>query len=388
MDTITWNNEKRKLSDLIPWDKNPRQINKEESRRLEQSLIEFGQIQTIAIGPDNQIYDGHQRDLVWSASSKFGPDYEVDVRVSSRPLTDKEREKLVIFLHKGAAGEWNFDILANNFEFDELIEWGFNEKELLGAGFDKPEPEGEDPGAQIDKAEELREKWGVETGQMWKLGDHRIVCGDCTDADAVNKLMDGERADLVFTDPPYNVAIVGGTHDPRDKKNFGKGPVIENDNMSDADFDASLFMWFSTMNNVMRDGAVFYVCAPAGRTETQFRNAIDKLFILRECIVWVKQQAVFGRQDYHWKHESILYGWKDGASHYFCDDHTQTTTWNIDRPMRSEKEHPTQKPVELVEKGIQNSSKHGWIVFEPFSGSGTTLIACERLHRKCRAIEI
>jgi len=129
---ITWTNERRKLRDLVPWDHNPREINKREAERLGDSLAEFGQIQTIAIGPDNEVYDGHQRKLVWTVLPSYGPDFEVDVRVASRPLTDKERQKLVIYLHKGTVGQWDFDELANSFELPDLLDWGFEERELLG----------------------------------------------------------------------------------------------------------------------------------------------------------------------------------------------------------------------------------------------------------------
>lgn len=129
---IAWTNGKRKLIELIPWERNPRQIKQDQARRLIESLDEFGQVQPIAITPDNMVIDGHQREKVWSASAKYGPDYEVEVRVSSRPLTEKEREKLTVFLHKGAAGSWNFDTLANEFEFGDLIDWGFSDKELTG----------------------------------------------------------------------------------------------------------------------------------------------------------------------------------------------------------------------------------------------------------------
>ena len=138
MADITWTTERRKLSDLIPWPRNPRQITKDQARRLSESLDEFGQVQTIAISPDNQILDGHQRQLVWAASEKWGPDLDVDVRVASRALTEKEREKLAVYLHKGAAGDWNFDVLANEFELDELLEWGFTEFDF---GLDRVEPE-------------------------------------------------------------------------------------------------------------------------------------------------------------------------------------------------------------------------------------------------------
>lgn len=130
MPNITWTNDTRRLRDLIAWERNPREINKRETERLGESLQEFGQIQTIAVGPDNEVYDGHQRKAVWSLLPQFGPDYEIDVRVASRPLSEKERQKLVVFLHKGTIGDWNFDELANSFELPELLEWGFEEAEL------------------------------------------------------------------------------------------------------------------------------------------------------------------------------------------------------------------------------------------------------------------
>ena len=163
---ITWTNSRRKLRDLVPWDHNPREINTREAERLGDSLVEFGQIQTIAIGPDNEVYDGHQRKLVWGVLPQFGPDYEVDVRVSSRPLTERERQKLVVYLHKGTTGEWDFDELANSFELSDLKEWGFDEGELIGWPQEEP---AEDPGAQLDKAAELQEKWGVVRGDVWEI---------------------------------------------------------------------------------------------------------------------------------------------------------------------------------------------------------------------------
>jgi len=146
--SIAWTNDRRKLRELVPWERNPRQIRKEQAGRLADSLDEFGQVQAIAIGPDNEIYDGHQRKNVWAALDRYGPDYEVDVRVASRPLTEKEREMLVVYLHRGAHGEWDFDILANEFEVDDLLEWGFDEVELGLIGFDP----GEDEGGASEKA--------------------------------------------------------------------------------------------------------------------------------------------------------------------------------------------------------------------------------------------
>lgn len=242
--------------------------------------------------------------------------------------------------------------------------------------------------AQIDRAEELQKKWQVRPGDLFEIGPHRLLCGDCRNPEDVGRLMDGGKAKMVFTDPPYNVEIVGGTRDPRDKKNYQSGNYIENDSMSDVEFDAFLFEAMQSLHGAMSPGCVFYVCSPAGNTETQFRNAINKVFTLRQCIVWVKQQFVFGRQDYHWRHESILYGWKEGAAHFFGEDHTQDTVWEIDRPMRSDKEHPTVKPVELPMRAIRNSSKEGDLVYDPFAGSGTTALAAHALNRRSASVEI
>ena len=165
MADITWTNEKRTLSQLIPWPRNPRLIKGASVKRLQQSFDEFGQVETVAVGPGNEVYNGHQRLKSWL--TEYG-DVEVDVRVSSRPLTEKEREKLTVYLHKGATGEFDFEILANEFELSDLLDWGFTSFDF-GIEDEKPEP-AEDPGAQIDKADALREKWGVETGMMFGLG--------------------------------------------------------------------------------------------------------------------------------------------------------------------------------------------------------------------------
>ena len=214
---ITWTNEKRKLSQLIPWERNPRQIKVDQADRLAESFDEFGQVETIAIGPGNEIYNGHQRLNVLAA--RHGKDYEVEVRVASRALTEKEREKLTVYLHKGAAGDWDFDLLANEFELDDLLDWGFEEKELdldLWAG----EPP-EDVEPQIDKAEELREKWQVQTGQLWQLGAHRLICGDCTDKAVVDRVMGEEKAIICWTDPPWNVNYGGSFNNTRTDNPLG-----------------------------------------------------------------------------------------------------------------------------------------------------------------------
>jgi len=201
---ITWTNEKRKRSDIIPWERNPRTINNAQAERLVDSVETFGQVETLAIDCRNNILNGHQRASV--LAGQHGMDYEVDVRVANRVLTERERQQLTVYLHRGTTGAWDFEELANSFEFDDLVTWGFSEEELLGLDFvEEPTGTGADTEPQIDKAEELRVKWGVETGMMFALGEHRLICGDCTDPAVVAKVMGGEKADMMFTDPPYGI---------------------------------------------------------------------------------------------------------------------------------------------------------------------------------------
>lgn len=216
-------------------------------------------------------------------------------------------------------------------------------------------------------------------GDLWQLGRHRLLVGDATDRGEVARLFDSgrEQADLIFTDPPYGVAYVGGTKEAL---------TILNDNLGDA--GTRMLVANILRAAPLRPGGVFYVCSPAGNTETAFRLAIaDAGLLLRQCLVWVKQQFVLGRQDYHWRHESILYGWKEGAAHFFVEDRTQDTVWEIDRPQRNA-DHPTMKPIALVERALANSSRVGELVYDACGGSGTTLIACERQGRRARLCEL
>jgi DNA modification methylase len=387
MPDLAWANTTRRLGDLIPWPRNPRQIKRDQAKRLVQSFDEFGQVETIAIGPGNEVYNGHQRLNV--LMEQHGPDYVVECRQSSRALTEKEREKLTVFLHKGAAGEWDWDTLANEFEFDELVEWGFDAKELLGLDFGEVEP-AEDPGAQVDKAEELREKWGVEPGQLWQLGEHRLICGDCTDAAVVERVMGGEKAEMVWTDPPYGVAV-------GDKNVFLNSIApsnrieknLENDTLDEPELVAMLCKAFDNAIAVCLAGAAWHVAAPPGPLHVLFGQVLKDRGIWRQTIQWVKNNATFAPLGvcYHWRAEPIFFGWLPNGSHRFYGGRKQDTVWEIDRPTKSS-EHPTMKPVELVERAVENHTRPKEIVLDVFSGSGTTLIACERLGRKCRAVEI
>jgi len=218
---------------------------------------------------------------------------------------------------------------------------------------------------------------GVRTGDLWELGGHRLLCGDCTNPEHVRRLMDGERAAMLFTDPPYGIRYTG-----KSMKRSG----IQNDNLSQG--DTRNLVVTALRLAPLRPGGAFYICSSAGPNETLFRLALaDAGLELRQCLVWAKNHFVISRSDYHWKHESILYGWKGGAPHYFVADRRQHTLWEYPKPQRSPL-HPTMKPVELVRRAIGNSSLPGETVFDGFGGSGTTLIACELLGRRCRMMEI
>jgi DNA modification methylase len=380
----TWSNSTRKLSELIPWPRNPRQINEPESKRLQESLTEFGQVEPVCIGPGNELYNGHQRLKSWAAW--FG-DIEIDVRVSSRSLTEKEREKLVIYLHEGAMGEWNMDELAN-WDMTDLAEWGFD---LEAHGLELPGNESpEDPGAQVDKAEELREKWGVESGQLWQLGEHRLICGDCTKKAIIDLLIGNERVEMVWTDPPYGVAI-------GDKNKYLNSIApsnrieknLENDTLSESELTAMLCAAFDNAIGVCYAGAAWHVAAPAGPPHLIFGQILKDRGIWRQTIQWVKNNATFAPLGvcYHWRAEPIFFGWLPNGAHRYYGDRKQDTVWEIDRPTKSP-EHPTMKPIELIVRAIENHTKRSEVVLDMFVGSGSTICACEQTGRKCRAVEI
>jgi len=214
-------------------------------------------------------------------------------------------------------------------------------------------------------------------GNVWQLGDHRLVCGDSADAATVARLMGDETVALLFADPPWGVAYESRRTTARPIRNDGAGERHAGRLLQDALALAPL-----------RPGGAFYVCSGSGETETAFRLAIAGAGLgLRQGLVWVKQHFVLGRQDYHHMHESILYGWKPGAGHYFVPDRTQHSVWEFDRPTRSLL-HPTMKPVPLVARAILNSTLPGEAVYDPFGGSGSTLMACEETGRKCRMVEL
>lgn len=375
---ISWTTKSVKLGDLKEWDKNPVQISKRDAAELAKSLAKFDHVLPyVAAAPLNghglPLLDGHQRKMVELQLNKVSPSTLVDVRIPSRKLSDKERQELVVRLRKNT-GEFDFDKLANFFEVNDLLDWGFTEKELQLGGFEL-EDESRDAEPQVDRATELLKKWKVKTGDLWQIGEHRLICGDCTDAAVVARVMDGERARMLFTDAPYNTGDTwSGLQEYRGHKQ------VENDNREDWQEWASgcFVLWLE--HALDKDLAGYWWFGQRESPRELLEHAGMKI---RGHIVWVKEHYNVGRADYHSQYEECQY-FSCGERHY-SGARNQSDVRTANR-VEEERLHPTQKPVSLFQGLIEQHDID--LVFEPFSGSGTTLVACQNLSRRCRAIEI
>lgn len=366
----------RDRTSLKLWDRNPRSINKDRFQELKNRLKRQGQIKPLLITEDNVVIGGNMR---LRAMEELGIS-EVWVSVTGAK-TDKEIFDLALTDNE------EFGYYEQQQVAELALELGLSPLELksyalslgppttLDLVLDKfgPEPE-EDEVPEVDEDNEPDSR----TGGVYVLGAHRVLCGDATNLDDMEMLMDGKKADMVFTDPPYNVEYVGKTKDAL---------TIQNDKQEDEQFYQFLYDAFIGLATYCKAGASIYV-AHADSEGLNFRRAFkDAGFYLAQCIIWNKNVMVMGRQDYHWKHEPILYGWKEGGGHEYYGGRQQTTVWDLDRPSRSE-EHPTMKPLALMSKAMKNSSKQEDIVLDCFLGSGSTLIAAEQAGRVCYGIEL
>lgn len=353
-----------KLDKLIPYKKNPR-INDKAVKYVAESIKEFGFKVPIVIDKNNVIVAGHTR---YKASIELGLT-EVPCIVAD-DLTEEQVKAFRLADNKvGEIAEWDFNLLAEELQ-------GIDDLDMEAFGFEMPK---NDEKVEEDEYEvELPKEPKSKLEQVYKLGRHRLMCGDSTKVEDVSKLMDGAKADMLLTDPPYNVAYEGGTKDKL---------KLKNDNMSDEKFRQFLTEAFSRANEVMKEGAVFYIWH-ADSEGYNFRGACFNIgWKVRQCLIWNKNSMVLGRQDYQWKHEPCLYGWKEGASHLWATDRKQTTVLDFDRPNRNA-EHPTMKPVKLFDYLIKNNTKSEDIVLDLFGGSGTTIIACEQNKRTGYVMEL
>lgn len=408
------------LADLQKAGYNPRKKlgeNDHAYHALRRSIEELGMLDPIVWNQrTGTVIGGHQRlSVLEDLGYTSAPCFIVDL--------SPEQEKQANVRLNSIAGEWDYDMLA------DLLS-GFSSDEITAADLDAKdlqelyarEPDATEDHFDVEASLEKHAEPTTKPGDIILLGNHRLLCGDATLAEDADRLFDGAQADMVFTDPPYNVDYHGKTGDQL---------TIENDCMAEEDFHRFLKDAFSNIAAHLKAGGAAYVCHSDGKGET-FRKAYEEAgLLLKQCLIWVKNAPVLGRQDYHWQHEPILYGWKPGAKHVWWADRKQSTVirpddivsvepddggyiitlnvgcsairirvpayevvartedssvWLEDKPLRNDK-HPTMKPVKLCARGIRNSTRAGEIVADSFGGSGSTLIAAEQLERTCYMME-
>jgi site-specific DNA-methyltransferase (adenine-specific) len=387
---------------LRPYANNPRN-NEQAVEAVANSIKEFGFKVPIVATIDGEIVNGHTR----FKAAKFLKLKTVPVLIAD-DLTEEQIKAFRLADNKtGELADWDVELLYG--ELDELTGFdmtmfGFEDVDFSLDDFEEAEKE---EGEEVDINQEEKSK--VEYGDIYQLGRHRLMCGDSTSAEDMAQLIDGAVIDLYVTDPPYNVAYQGGTDEAM---------TIMNDSMDDVSFRQFLRDAFAVANNHLKPGGAFYIWH-ADSEGLNFRAAVKETgWLLKQSIIWVKNAIVLGRQDYQWKHEPCLYGWKDGASHYFVDnrslatvieedeenlkemtkselisyiktmqDTSPTTVFYEDKPVRNDI-HPTMKPLKLIARCVLNSSKKGDKILDSFNGGGSTLMVCERSERVCYAMEL
>lgn len=389
---------------LQPYERNAKKHDVDDVQAIIRSIESFGFSDPIGIwGPENTIVEGHGR---LEAAKKLGLEKVPVIRLDH--MTDEQRRAYALAHNKTAElSGWLDEILKEELDsitdFD-MGDFGFDPEEIDV----NPEEIEED---DFDVEEAIPEEPKAKLGDIYRLDNHRLICGDSTDSATIERLMDGEAADLLVTDPPYNVAYEGKTKDAL---------TIQNDSMDDASFRQFLIDAFKAADSAMRPGAAFYIWH-ADSEGFNFRMACREVgWPVKQCLIWNKNTMVLGRQDYQWKHEPCLYGWKEGAAHFFVDDRRNTTViedakaLDIKKMKKDEMQklleeifadkvsttvlneakpaasriHPTMKPLKLIARNIKNSSKSTWKVLDIFGGSGSTLMACEQLGRHCYTCEL
>lgn len=349
------------IDKLTPYERNTRAHAKDDVDAIALSIKKYGMNDPIGVWSEkNIIVEGHGRFL---ACKKLRMK-EVPV-VHLDHMTDEERREYAIMHNKTAElSTWDFENLVMELSEIDLSDFGDDLFNLKSLGVSEGEA------YEDDYDEQLPEEPKSKLGDIYKLGRHRLMCGDSTNPEMVKALMGGELADMLLTDPPYGVDYEGGT-----------GMKIENDKLKGEEFLHFLADAFDSADQVMKPGAVFYIWH-ADSNGSIFRNACDMVgWTVRQCLIWVKNALVMGRQDYQWRHEPCLYGWKEGASHLWASDRKQTTVLEFDKPKKNDI-HPTMKPVLLFDYQIKNNTKGGDIVLDLFAGSGTTIVAAEQDGRR------
>lgn len=366
-----------KLADIHEFDGNPRQIKKDDFERLKKSLKEFPEmldVREIVIDEDGAILGGNQRYKALLANG------ETEATVKQVVGWSEAKKREFVIKDNIANGEWDMDTLANQWDDLPLNEWGM-------------EIDWEEPKDEIveDEVPEPPEEPKAKLGDIYQLGEHRLMCGDSTKPEDVEKLMGSDKADMVFTDPPYGVSY---TEKNEYLNRIGGGDrltnPIENDSMEPTDMYDFWVKSFTLMHEHTSDRMAYYITAPQGGDLLLLllQAVRDSGFMLKHQIIWNKNNHVLGRCDYNYKHEPIIYGWKIGGTHNFIGGSKyKTSVWDIPKPLHNDL-HPTMKPIELIIACLQDNSEKGYAVIDLFGGSGSTLIACEQLDRKCYMMEL
>lgn len=358
------------VNDVVPYENNPRK-NDDAVDEVATSIKAFGFKNPIIVDKNMVIIAGHTR---LKAALKLG--LTMVPVIVAEDLSDDQANALRLADNKTAElAKWDKKKLEEelkqiNWELlgIDMTDVGFND--IFASEFQEVVDD------DFDEGQYLSDEPHSKQGDIYLLDDNRVMCGDSTDPEQVKTLMDGKLADMVFTDPPYNVNYEGSD-----------GQSIQNDDMGDEEFRSFLLLVFKNLIDSIKEGAPTYVCH-ADSEGLNFRSAFKEAgFKLAQCLIWIKNSFTIGRQDYQWQHEPILYGWKPGAGHYFVDDRSQATTWFYDKPKKNDL-HPTMKPLELVGQAINNSSLVGQLVLDLFGGSGSTLIASYKSKRTCYSMEL
>ena len=353
------------IKDITPYERNAKKHDERQVKNVMESIKAFGFAQPLVVDKNNVLIIGHCRLI---AAKRLKMSKVPCVRMEN--LSDDDVARLRLLDNKLNESEWDFDLLSEDvptLDFSDFdIDW------------DLPELDEDEPQEIIEDEAPENVETRCKLGDLWQMGGHRLICGDSTDVAVIDRLMDGVKADMWLSDPPYNADYTGGTKDAL---------KIQNDCMSGDEFKEFLTNAFTTAYTALKGGASFYIWY-SSREVVNFQSSLEESgFLVKQELIWNKSSLVMGRQDYQQKHEPCLYGWKDGNSHNWYGDRKQTTIIDFERPSKSDL-HPTMKPIGLLAIQIKNSSKTDDIIFDGFGGSGSTLIACEQLNRKCYMCEL
>lgn len=375
-----------RISDLVPDANNYNKGTEFGSGLIAKSIQKNGLGRSLLLDKNGKVIAGNKT-LEGTVAAGFNDEDIIVVKTDGTKLVVVQRTDLDLDTRKGkemaladnATGKanlaWDYEAMSADFESVELEAWGvFAEESNGGFGDNSLNSEAQEDDFEVPEVETI--KTDIVLGDLFEIGPHRLLCGDSTKVEDVERLMGGAKADMCHTDPPYNIDYEGGSK---------KREKIENDNLSD--FPSFLAAAYKSIALGLKKGGAIYVWHASTETHNFIQQFIGCGFLFKSYIVWNKNNSTFGRSDYHWKHEPCIYGWLEGASHTWHGDRKQTTVWDIDRPSRSD-EHPTMKPIQLCSRPMVNSSKVGDIILDTFLGSGSTMVAAHQLNRKCYGMEL